>query len=59
MNYQPEGWAKRGLSALALLFVIAIGARVIYGLLAPLLPFLGVVVVLIVVYVVLFRGWRR
>lgn len=59
MNYQPEGWAKRGLSALALLLVIAIGARVIYGLLAPLLPFLGAVVVLIVVYIILFRGFRR
>jgi hypothetical protein len=59
VNYQPEGWAKRGLSALALLCVIAIGARVIYGLLAPLLPFLGAVVVLAVVYLIMFRGFRR
>jgi hypothetical protein len=59
MNYQPDGWMKRGLSALVLLLVIAIGARVIYGLLAPLLPFLGAVVVLAVVYMVIFRGWRR
>lgn len=59
MNYQPDGWAKRGLSALVLLLIIAIGARVIYGLLAPLLPFLGAVVVLAVVYMVIFRGWRR
>lgn len=59
MNYQPDGWMKRGLSALVLLLVIAIGARVIYGLLAPLLPFLGAVVVLAVVYIVIFRGWRR
>jgi uncharacterized protein (DUF2062 family) len=50
---------KRGLSALVLLLVIAIGARVIYGLLAPLLPFLGSIVVLAVVYTVIFRGWRR
>jgi hypothetical protein len=59
VNYQPDGWMKRGLSALVLLLVIAIGARVIYGLLAPLLPFLGAVVVLAVVYMVIFRGWRR
>lgn len=59
MNYQPDGWMKRGMSALVLLLIIAIGARVIYGLLAPLLPFLGAIVVLIVVYAVIFRGWRR
>jgi hypothetical protein len=46
------------LSALVLLFVIAIGARAIYGLLPLLLPFLGATVVLMAVYVVLFRGWR-
>jgi hypothetical protein len=55
---QPEGWMKRGLSALVLLLIIAIGARVIYGLLAPLLPLLGAVVVLAVVYMVVFRGSR-
>lgn len=59
MRYEPEGWTKRGFSALLLLLVIAIGARVIYGLLAPLLPFLGVIVVLMVMYIVMFRGWRR
>jgi hypothetical protein len=52
-------WIHRIFSALVLLLVIAIGARVIYSLLAPLLPFLGGVAVLITVYVVLFRGWRR
>lgn len=59
MHYQPDGWGKRGLSALALLLIIAIGARVIYGLLAPLLPFVGSIVVLAVVYIILYRGWRR
>jgi hypothetical protein len=59
VNYQPDGWAKRGISALVCLLLIAIGARVIYGLLAPLLPFLGSVIVLAVVYMLLFRGWRR
>jgi uncharacterized protein (DUF2062 family) len=59
VKHQPEGWMKRGWSALILLLIIAIGARVIYGLLAPLLPFLGAVVVLAVVYMVVFRGWRR
>jgi len=58
MQNQSDGWAKRGLSALVLLLLIAIGARVIYGLLAPLLPVLGAVVALLVVYSLLFRGRR-
>jgi hypothetical protein len=59
VNSQPEGWMKRGTSALVLLLTIAIGARVIYGLLAPLLPFLGAIVVLGVVYLLVLRGWRQ
>jgi hypothetical protein len=54
-----NGWTKQAVSGLILLLVIATGARVIYGLLAPLLPFLGATVVLVVVYLLMFRGWRR
>jgi hypothetical protein len=54
-----NGWIKQAVSGLVLLLVIAIGARVIYELLAPLLPLLGATVVLVAVYVVLFRGWRH
>jgi len=59
LNSQPDGWEKRGLSSLVFLLIIAIGARVIYGLLAPLLPFLGAVIVLSAVYLLMFRGRRR
>ena len=59
MNYQPGDWAKRGLAALVLLIGIAIGARVIYNLLVPLMPFLGAIVVLAVVYLIMFRGFGR
>lgn len=58
MQYRPDSLMKRGLTALVLLIGIAIGARVIYGLLAPLLPFLGAVVVLAAVYIAVFRGRR-
>jgi hypothetical protein len=50
-----EHWTKRAFSGLVLLLVIAIGARVVYGLLVPLLPFLGAGVVLLGVSFVLFR----
>lgn len=54
-----NGWTKQAVSGLILLLVIATGARVIYGLLAPLLPFLGATAVLVVVYLLMFRGWRH
>ena len=53
-----EHWTKRVWQALLLLFVIAIGARVVYGLLVPILPFVGAGVVLLAVYAVLFRRGR-
>jgi hypothetical protein len=50
-----EHWTKRAFSGLVLLIVIAMGARVVYGLLVPLFPFLGAGVVLLGVYVVLLK----
>jgi hypothetical protein len=50
-----EHWTKRVFSGLVLLLVIAIGARVVYGLLVPLLPVVGAVLVLLAVYVLLLR----
>ena len=50
-----EHWTKRAFSGLVLLLVIAIGARVVYGLLVPLFPFLGAGLVLLVVFFLLFR----
>jgi hypothetical protein len=54
-----NGWLRPILAPLAMLFLIAIAARAIYILLAPLWPFLVAAAVLAVVYVLLFRGWRR
>jgi hypothetical protein len=54
-----NGWLRPILAPFAMLFMIAIAARVIYALLAPLWPFLVTVLVLAVVYMLLFRGWRR
>jgi membrane protein YdbS with pleckstrin-like domain len=59
MYMYPRSWQRRALEALALLLAIAIGAHLVWSLLGPLLPFLGAVVVLAVVYTVIFRGWRR
>jgi ABC-type Fe3+-siderophore transport system permease subunit len=53
-----EQWTKRAFSSLALLLVIAIGARVVFCLLVPLFPFLGAAAVLFVVYFVLFKRRR-
>ena len=50
-----EHWTKRAFSGLVLLFVIAIGARVVYGLLVPLFPVLGAGVALLGVYFILFK----
>jgi hypothetical protein len=50
-----EHWTKRAFSSLVLLLVVAVGARVVYGLLVPLFPFLGAGVVLLGVYFLLFR----
>lgn len=55
MSTDKEHWTKHAFSGLVLLLVIAIGARVVYGLLVPLLPFLGAGVALLGVYCVLFR----
>jgi membrane protein YdbS with pleckstrin-like domain len=46
-------------SAVMLLLVVAIACRIVYELLAPLLPILGAGVVLIVVYSVIFGRGRR
>jgi hypothetical protein len=50
-----EHWTKRAFSGLVLLLVIAIGARVVYGLLVPLFPVLGAGAVLLGIYTVLLR----
>ncbi len=50
---------KRATGALLLLLGIAVGARVIYSLLAPLLPLLISGFALVIVYAVTLGLWRR
>jgi hypothetical protein len=50
-----EHWSSRAFSGLVLLLVIAIGARVVYGLLVPLFPFLGASTVLLGAYLLLLK----
>lgn len=54
-----KGWLKRATSALVLLVGIALSARLIYGLLLPLLPLLICALVLIGIYAVVFGFWRH
>ena len=54
MRFQSDGWVKRGLAALLLLLAIAFGVHLAYGLLAPLLPEVIVLVVLGALYTLLF-----
>ena len=58
-EYRPNNWGswlvRVGLGLLAL----AIGARLIYDLLAPLIPWAVALVVLGVLALVTFQRWRR
>ncbi|GGW15160.1 hypothetical protein GCM10018980_40120 [Streptomyces capoamus] len=58
MNANPEGWGRRALSGLALVLVIALGARWAYELLAPLVPFAASLLVVGAVGVLLFKRRR-
>lgn len=56
MADHKEHWTKRAVSGLLLLLVIAVGARVVYGLLVPLFPVLAAGSMLAVIGWLLFRG---
>lgn len=53
MSDNQEHWTKKVWQALLLLLVVAAGARVVYGLLVPLVPVALVVIALIAIYVLL------
>lgn len=55
MRYQPDSWVKRAMSAMGLLLLIAVGAHVVWSLLAPLVPALVVIPMLLAIYVFVFR----
>lgn len=59
MRHYPDGLTKRILSALLLLVGIAVGARVVYGLLVPLLPGVIAIVALSAIYLMIFGRRRR
>ncbi len=59
MSDNHEPWTKKVWQGLLLLVVIAIGARVVYGLLVPLLPGLIAVLLLGFTFFVLFGRARK
>jgi hypothetical protein len=52
---EPEHWSRRAWQGLLLLLLIAIGARVVYGLLVPLLPGVIALLMLGLTYVLMFQ----
>ena len=50
-----EHWSRRAWQGLLLLLLIAIGARVVYGLLVPLLPGVMALLMLGLMYVLIFQ----
>lgn len=54
-NYRGPSTSGSILSAVVLLIAVAVGARVVYELLAPLLPLLIALTILGAVFVALFR----
>jgi uncharacterized membrane protein YfcA len=57
-NYQPGGWGGRVLSTLLLIIGIAVGARVVYELLRPLLPLVVALLILATAYLATTQQWR-
>lgn len=55
----PRSWSWRILGAIVVLLLVAAGARVVYELLAPLVPWLLVAGLLTLVYILIFRPGRR
>lgn len=59
MPNKPDGLLKRGFAALVLLLAIAFGARLVAAWLAPVVPGIIAVGLLLMVYRLVFRGRRR
>lgn len=57
--YQSGGWARRLLTTLFVILTIAVVARVVYDLLAPLLPLAVALLVVSGLYLVTTGRWRR
>ena len=57
--YQPDGWGKRLVRTLLLILGLAVVARVIYELLAPLLPLVIALLILAIAYLATTQQWRR
>jgi hypothetical protein len=52
-------WQAKAMSAVVVVLSVAVGARVVWELTAPLVPLLVVAVTLAAVYAVAFGRWRR
>lgn len=55
MSPGSQGWKTKVFTALVLLLAVALGARVVFELLAPLVPALVTLVALIAVYWLILR----
>ncbi len=58
-NHGGGSWLRKVASAVVVVLFVALGARVAYELLAPLVPLLIVLLVLIVVFGFAFDLFRR
>ena len=58
-SYQPGGWGKRLVSTGLLIIGIAVAARVVYELLAPLMPLVVALLIVTTAYLALTRHGRR
>lgn len=58
MRNQPARWTRPIISAVLVVLLVGIGARAAWWLLAPLLPLLGAVVVLVVVFSIVLSRRR-
>ena len=55
----PPSWSRRILGAIAVVLLMAAGARVVYELLAPLIPWLVIIGLLNVIYIVVSRREKK
>lgn len=58
-DFPPGGWGKRLLTPLLVIIAIAVAARVVYDLLAPVLPLVVALLMVGGFYLLTFGRWRR
>jgi hypothetical protein len=56
---KPSKWLAKAMSAVVVVLAVAVGARVAWALLAPLVPMLLVITTLGLVYAMVFGKFRK